>query len=365
MVSVFPCRTCAMLEVSASKRSANPRLGAGDPVSPLRPGTWESRRCKGELPSSVNSVVTDQRVDPQIVRGQSPLRSLSMSLVDGPILAVVVDSDRLAAGIVDRDGEVLIRDRVGTPNREVWRSLERLVRRVVAARPGEIPTPTAVGVSSTGSVDLRAGSVTPDTMTAWSSFPLRQHLESLTGIPVALDTAAGASAEAERWIGEAIDIPSYLTLMLDHTVESACIVNGARVRGAHGNGGSLAHLAVEPEGLSCGCGATGCLSAYASASAIEAEMNRPLRRATASIIDRTGIMVGRAVASAAAVFDLRTVFISGRVVDTFGDTMLDSLRREVSARSRLENLADLRVLEPTGLIQPLVGAAAVARLIEN
>ena len=144
-----------------------------------------------------------------------------MSFVDGPTLAVVVDSSRLAAGIVDRNGEVLIRDRVGTPNRDVWRSLERLVRRVMAAKPGEIPTPTAVGVSSIGSLDQQAGAVTPETMAAWSSFPLRQHLESLTGLPVALDSTAGAAAEAERWIGEAVGLSSYLTLLLDQTIESA------------------------------------------------------------------------------------------------------------------------------------------------
>ena len=286
-----------------------------------------------------------------------------MSFVDGPTLAVVVDSSRLAAGIVDGDGEVLIRDRVGTPNRDVWRSLERLVRRVMAAR-GEIPMPVAVGVSSIGSLDLQAGSVTPETMAAWSSFPLVQHLQSLTDLPVALDSTAGAAAEAERWLGEAVGLPGYLTLLLDQTVESACIINDVRLRGSHGNGGSLAHLAVEPDGFPCGCGAIGCLNMYASAAALEAEINRPLRRAPDSVVERTGIMVGRTIASAAAVFDLTTVFISGSVVDTFGDSMLDSMRREIGLRSKLDNLQDLRVLEPSGLIQPLVGAAAVARLMD-
>jgi glucokinase len=287
-----------------------------------------------------------------------------MSFVDGPTLAVVVDSSRLAAGIVDGDGEVLIRDRVGTPNRDVWRSLERLVRRVMAARPGEIPMPVAVGVSSIGSLDLQAGSVTPEAMAAWSSFPLVQHLESLTGLPVALDSTAGAAAEAERWVGGAVGLPGYLTLLLDQAVESACIINDVRLRGSRGNGGSLAHLAVEPDGFPCGCGAIGCLNMYASAAALEAEINRPLRRTPDSVVERTGIMVGRAIASAAAVFDLTTVFISGSVVDTFGDSMLDSMRREIGLRSKLDNLSDLRVLEPSGLIQPLVGAAAVARLMD-
>lgn len=89
-------------------------------------------------------------------------------------------------------------------------------------------------------------------------------------------------------------------------------------------------------------------------------MNRPMRRATPSMIDRTGIMMGRAIASAAAAFDVTTVLLGGAVIDTFGDPVLDSLRRELALRSRLTHLADLRVVELSGYSQPLVSAASVA-----
>ena len=89
-------------------------------------------------------------------------------------------------------------------------------------------------------------------------------------------------------------------------------------------------------------------------------MNRPLRRATPSIIERTGIMTGRAIASAAAVFDVTTFFVTGSVVDTFGDAMLEPIRREVAHRSRLAHLSNLQVLELSGYNQPLVAAASVA-----
>ena len=138
------------------------------------------------------------------------------------------------------------------------------------------------------------------------------------------------------------------------------VIDGVRLRGAHGNAGSLAHVAVEPGGALCTCGASGCLSAYASTTALEAEMNRPMRRATPSMIDRTGIMLGRAIASAAAAFDVTTVFVGGAVIDTFGDPVLNSLRRELALRSRLTHLADLRVVELSGFGQPLVAAASVA-----
>jgi glucokinase len=282
-----------------------------------------------------------------------------MGDVESTVLAVVVDPGRLAAGIVDQRGEVLVRDRIGTPTREVWRALEQLVRRVLAARPDEVAAPSAVAVSCAGPIDEPAGSVSPEALPAWSGFPLRRHVEELTGLPVVLDTLAGAVAEGELRYGDTLTTTSFFTLVLDRTIESACVIDGVRLRGAHGNAGSIAHVTVDPSGLVCSCGATGCLAAFASASALEAEMNRALRRATPSIVERTGIMVGRAIASSAAAFDVSTFVLSGVVVDTFGDAMLDTMRREIAARVRLPHLAGLQVVEPSGFVQPLVGAAAL------
>jgi glucokinase len=282
-----------------------------------------------------------------------------VGLTESTVLTVVVDPGRLAAGIVDERGEVLVRDRIGTPTREVWRALEQLVLRVLAARPDDVVAPSAVAVSCAGPIDQPAGSVSPEALPAWSGFPLRRHLEDLTELPVVLDTLAGAAAEGEMRFGDTITTTSFFTLVLDRTIESACVIDGVRLRGAHGNAGSLAHFIVDPGGQRCSCGAAGCLAALASASALEAEMSRPLRRATPSIVERTGIMVGRAIASSAAAFDVSTFVLSGVVVDTFGDALFDTMRRELELRQRLAHLSGLQVVEPSGFVQPLVGTAAL------
>jgi glucokinase len=282
-----------------------------------------------------------------------------VALTDETVLAIAIDPGRLAAGVVDGAGDVLVRDRIGAPSREVWRVLEQLVRRVLAARPDDVPAPSHVAVSCSGPIDEPAGAVSPAALPAWSGFPLRQHLEELTGLSVVLDTLAGAAAEGELRFGDSISTSSFVTLVLDRTIESACVIDGRRLRGAHGNAGSLAHLIVDPGGQTCPCGAVGCLTALASAIALEAEMNRPIRRATPSIIERTGIMVGRAIASAAAAFDVSTFLLSGTVVDTLGDPMLDAMRRELELRSHLPHLVDLQVIEPSGFVLPLTAAAAL------
>ena len=277
------------------------------------------------------------------------------------VLAIVIDPARLAAGIVETaSGDAVVRDRISTPTQEIWRSLEQLVLRVLAARRGDVGAPVAVAVSCGSPIDATAGSVSPELLGAWSGFPLRQQLEDLTGLPVVLDTSAAAVLHGEYVYGDLRHTPSCLALVLDRSIEAACVIDGRRIRGAHGNAGCLAHITVDPNGPVCRCGATGCLSALASASSLEAELNRSLRRATPSIVERTGIMVGRAIASAAAVFDVSTFMVSGSVVDVFGDDMLAIVRRELDLRSHLEHLQPLRLIEPSGFVHPLTAVASLA-----
>jgi glucokinase len=276
------------------------------------------------------------------------------------VLAVAIEPSRLAAGLVDTSGDVILRDRVTTPNRDVWRTLEQLIRRVIAAAPQGLGAPRAVGVSCAGPVDVQAGTVSPPLVPAWTNFPLREHLERLSGRHVELDSAGGAATEAERWIGEAKGVASYLSVHIDTTAESGCVIDGVRLAGSRGNAGAIAHLNVEPDGKPCRCGANGCLETYVSSTALEAELNRPLGRATAPIVERTGIMLGRAIASMCATLDVTTVFLSGNVIDVLGDPMLESMRRELAVRSRLPSLSGLRVIEPHERIAPLVAAASLA-----
>jgi glucokinase len=51
-------------------------------------------------------------------------------------------------------------------------------------------------------------------------------------------------------------------------VGSGIIENGRLVRGAYGTGSELGHMAIRAGGEKCNCGRSGCLEAYASATAL-------------------------------------------------------------------------------------------------
>lgn len=298
-----------------------------------------------------------------------------MTTVDASAyLAIDVATDRLAAGVVDATGEVVVRDRVATPPRDVWPALHRLVRRVLAAAPDHVGQLQSCGVSCEGPTDVVGGTVSPLHLPVWRDYQLSGRLGDLTGLPVTLGTAGQARVLAERWVGAAQGVDDVIVLLVSAAVEAGVVTNGRLLRGRLGNAGQLGHVVVEPDGLPCPCGARGCLTAYVSATAIEAETNRPLRRAPASVVERAGVMIGRAIASAVAVFDIRVALLAGSVPASFGAPLIEAARRELDQRSRLTHLRsesdraehivdlDLTVL---GSEAPLVGAAALARDVET
>ena len=61
---------------------------------------------------------------------------------------------------------------------------------------------------------------------------------------------------------------------------------------------------------------------------------------------------------------LSTVFITGSVVDTFGDPLVEAIHREVMLRSRLTHLGDFSLVELTDPVQPLVAAAALVPALQ-
>ena len=280
-------------------------------------------------------------------------------------LAIDLGASRLAAAIVDPEGDVVVRDRVATPARSVWPALSQLVGRVLAANPGEI-VPGACGVTCPGPIDRGLGSMKPVGMPMWHDFPIRRELADVTGLPVEVDTPGRALALAELWCGEvAAREPRdqhFATIVLGDEVDGAFVTGGRIVQGLTGNLGQFGHIVVEPEGAECACGALGCLTMYAGSRGISASTSRQLRRTPPAIVERTGIMVARACATLAAMLDVSEIVLGGVVPSTFGEPFFEALGREFEQRSGLRHLEHLQIRGVgSSRIGPLVAAAAVAR----
>ena len=99
--------------------------------------------------------------------------------------------------------------------------------------------------------------------------PLADMLSEKFGIPVALTNDANAAAIGEMTYGAARGLKDFIMITLGTGVGSGIVVNGQLVYGHDGFAGELGHVIVKPvNGRACGCGRTGCLETYASATGV-------------------------------------------------------------------------------------------------
>jgi glucokinase len=273
------------------------------------------------------------------------------------VLAVDVGGTKLAAGQVDRSGRVAWADQVPTPSGDaatVWSALTSLVAQAPAAHV------VACGIGCGGPMSLRGELVSPLNIPGWRDFPLRRGLSDLTGLPTWIDNDAKALALADGWLGAAVGIPNYVSMVVSTGIGGGIVLDGHLLNGAAGNAGHIGHVIVEPAGRRCGCGARGCLEAEASGLAIAAVTGQPPATASLEVIERTGRLVGRAVASVANLLDLQLASVSGSVALGFGEPFFAAARRELAARARLQFSTGCRILPGRlGTAGPLVGAGAV------
>jgi glucokinase len=272
------------------------------------------------------------------------------------VLAVDIGGTKMVAGLVDGNGGVLERRTAPTVAAvDGDRLFEVLVDLLPDTQGAEV-----VGVGCGGPMAPGGEQVSPLNIPAWRGFPLRRRLQEHTGLPTYVDNDAKALALGEGWKGAAKDSDNFIAMVVSTGVGGGIVLDGRLLDGRLGNAGHIGHVVVEPDGRRCACGGRGCLEAEASGPNIRAATGRPPSEATPDTIERTGTLVGRAVASVANLLDLDLAVVAGSVALGFGEPFFAAAQAEIDRRARLDFSRGTRIVAGgLGADGPLVGAAAV------
>ncbi|MGA0367812.1 MAG: ROK family protein, partial [Ilumatobacteraceae bacterium] len=179
-------------------------------------------------------------------------------------------------------------------------------------------------------------------------------------VPVFGDLDAKAFALAEGWLGAARGVSNFIGMVVSTGIGGGIVVDGELLDGATGNAGHIGHVIVDPEGHRCGCGARGCLEAEASGTAIESITGRPPTEPSYETMQRTGRLVGLAVASTCNLFDLKLAVVGGSVALGFGPTFFAAAQEVLDRECQLSFTRGARIVPARlGDQGPLVGASAI------
>jgi len=111
--------------------------------------------------------------------------------------------------------------------------------------------------------------------------PFAKLMSDKFGIPAALTNDANAAAFGEMTYGAAHGMKNFIMITLGTGVGSGIIIDGKVVYGHDGFAGELGHVtAIRNNGRLCGCGKSGCLETYASATGVARSAREILETST-------------------------------------------------------------------------------------
>ncbi len=311
-----------------------------------------------------------------------------------PAVGVDIGGTKIAGALVAADGRITHREQVATPEAEaaILDATAELIATLQDAAGAEV---TGIGTACAGFVDGAAGRIWFAPNLPWRDLDVADEIGRRVGAEVLVENDASAAAWGEYRHGAGRDCTDMLLATVGTGVGGGCIIDDRLLRGAHGIGGEIGHLTIDPHGPRCGCGNDGCLEVFASGTALErtarelvvsgrakgaglrercggdpealtgqdvTELARVGDEGAVALFTELGTRLGEGLASICAVVDPALVVIGGGVADA-GSLLLDPVTEAFAAHliGRGHRPSPRVVPAELGNDAGLVGVAALAR----
>ena len=190
---------------------------------------------------------------------------------EGPfVLGLEINVDYLAVWATDLGGAVLHRTFTASDNRDepesVAARLEQLARHALDEPFACGREPVASAVAVPGIVG-HSGEIVVAPNLYWEDVPLAGMLSDELG-PLSVENEANLGALAELSEGAGREFADFVYLSAEVGIGAGIVLDGELFRGAHGFGGEIGHLTIDPSGPPCPCGSRGCLERLAGQDAL-------------------------------------------------------------------------------------------------
>jgi glucokinase len=184
---------------------------------------------------------------------------------DASAIGIDVGGTKINAFRVGRDGTVIERRTVPTPAEDQDAAVRSMIE---VSRQLLTDDVIAVGAGVAGLVDAAEGVLRFSPNVAWRDLPIAPRMREALGLPCQLDNDANVAAWGEWRFGAGRGYRHMLLVTLGTGIGGGIVAGRRLFRGAHGFGGEIGHIIVEPDGPLCGCGNRGCWEQVASGHAI-------------------------------------------------------------------------------------------------
>jgi glucokinase len=188
------------------------------------------------------------------------------------VIGIDMGGTNTAFGIVDARGTVIASSSIKTgKHSKIEDYIDELyteINRIILANDAEGKI-NGIGIGAPNA-NYFTGVIEDGVNLPWPTpIPLADLISKKFGIPCVITNDANAAAIGEMTYGAARGLKDFIMITLGTGVGSGIVVNGQMVYGHDGFAGELGHVIMKRNnGRVCGCGRTGCLEAYCSATGV-------------------------------------------------------------------------------------------------
>ncbi|MGC2448443.1 MAG: ROK family protein [Candidatus Sulfotelmatobacter sp.] len=189
----------------------------------------------------------------------------------GPYLGVDIGGTKIAVGVVDKEGKILVQSRspmVANGTAEAgFDAVDHAIRSIIETDAGR--KVQGIGICAPGPLDPHTGVVlNPPNVPCWRNFPLAARIGAKYRVPVKVDNDANAAALAETRWGAARGYKYVFYATIGTGIGTGIVLDGAIYHGSSGSAGEGGHVSIDYQGPTCGCGKRGCIEILAAGPAI-------------------------------------------------------------------------------------------------
>lgn len=195
-------------------------------------------------------------------------------------VGIDIGGTNVEIGILNAQGDILGKESIKTESKKgaedtfnrIWNKTKELAEKLKI----KVEDIEAIGLGIPGPV-VNNSVVKIAANFSWNNdFPAKDLMEKVTGKPVKVGNDVKVIALGETLFGAGKGYKNSITIPIGTGIAAGIIIDGKILEGAGGAAGEFGHVVVNKEGYKCGCGLTGCLETYCSATGIVREGRRRL-----------------------------------------------------------------------------------------
>jgi glucokinase len=204
------------------------------------------------------------------------------------VVGVDIGGTKVAAGLVDANGKILVRNRTpmqtaGAPANGLA-AVSTAIRGLFSGASSQDQI-GAIGICAPGPLNPDTGVIiNPPNLTIWHNYPLADEMRRLYNVHVRVDNDANAAALAEAKWGAGRGYPNIFYASIGTGIGTGIIFDGRIYHGRTGAAAEGGHLGIDSSGPLCNCGKRGCIETLAAGPAIARRARQKLAQNRKSLL---------------------------------------------------------------------------------